>query len=398
MSVANLYIPRALEPTIMRLINQYPVITLVGPRQSGKTTLARHLFSDWEYVNLEDPQTRIFATEDINGFFARYPDRLIIDEAQHVPELLSKIQVLVDQRGQRAGQFILTGSQEIHIHGMLSQSLAGRVAIVTVMPLSLSELSQGDARYSRDEQLIRGFMPRLYQEPDLIATEYWSNYVATYVQRDVKQIIAIQDELQFRTFLTLLAGRVGGLLNHTRLANDLGVAQKTVQRWVSLLVSSHIVFLLPAWAPSRTSAIVKTPKLYFCDPGLASYLLGIEEETQMMRDPLRGNLFENMVVIEAMKTALNAYRQPVLSFFRNSSGLEVDLLISRQRQVTGYEIKSGETFTKDQMANLLQFEKRYSEYLHPLHKGGLIYAGSDEQIFLEHTVTPYQRAGALFGP
>lgn len=398
MSVANLYIPRALEPTIMRLINQYPVITLVGPRQSGKTTLARHLFSDWEYVNLEDPQTRIFATEDINGFFARYPDRLIIDEAQHVPELLSKIQVLVDQRGQRAGQFILTGSQEIHIHGMLSQSLAGRVAIVTVMPLSLSELSQGDARYSRDEQLIRGFMPRLYQEPDLIATEYWSNYVATYVQRDVKQIIAIQDELQFRTFLTLLAGRVGGLLNHTRLANDLGVAQKTVQRWVSLLVSSHIVFLLPAWAPSRTSAIVKTPKLYFCDPGLASYLLGIEEETQMMRDPLRGNLFENMVVIEAMKTALNAYRQPALSFFRNSSGLEVDLLISRQRQVTGYEIKSGETFTKDQMANLLQFEKRYSEYLHPLHKGGLIYAGSDEQIFLEHTVTPYQRAGALFGP
>lgn len=394
MSTPRLYIPRALESTVLRLSTQYPVVTLVGPRQSGKTTLARHLFADWAYVNLEDPQMRMLAQEDLNGFFSQFSERVVIDEAQHVPLLLSKIQVLVDERGQRPGQFIITESHEV-----VSQSLAGRVAIVTVMPLSLAELSQyGSPPLSRDEQLVRGFMPRLYAGSTLDTAEYWAGYVATYVQKDIKAIASVQDELQFHKFLTLLAGRIGSLLNYTSLANDLGVAQKTVQRWVSLLVSSHIVFLLPAWTPSRTSAIVKTPKLYFCDPGLASYLLRIEGAQQMVRDPLRGNLFEGMVVAEAMKTALNAFRRPDLSFFRNSAGLEVDLLVSRQRQLTGYEVKSGESFSKDQLSNLMEFEKRYSEYLDPSRRGGLIYAGEGEHLFLEHTVTPYQRSGALFEP
>ena len=384
------YIPRALESTVLRLSTQYPVVKLIGSRGAGKTTLARHLFADWAYVNLEDPQMRIFAQEDLNGFFSQFPERVIIDEAQHVPLLLSKIQVLVDERGQRPGQFIITESHEV-----VSQSLAGRVAIVTVMPLSLAELSQyGSLPLSRDEQLVRGFMPRLYTGATLDTAEYW----ADYVQKDIKLIASVRDELQSHRFLTLLAGRVGSLLNYTSLANDLGVAQKTVQRWVSLLVSSHIVFLLPAWTPSRTSAIVKTPKLYFCDPGLASYLLRIEGAQQMVRDPLRGNLFEGMVVAEAMKTALNAFRRPDLSFFRNSAGLEVDLLVSRQRQLTGYEVKSGESFSKDQLSNLMEFEKRYSEYLDPSRRGGLIYAGEGEHLFLEHTVTPYQRSGALFEP
>ncbi len=399
MSTPRLYIPRALESTVLRLSTQYPVVTLVGPRQSGKTTLARHLFADWAYVNLEDPQMRMLAQEDLNGFFSQFSERVVIDEAQHVPLLLSKIQVLVDERGQRPGQFILTGSQEVHLHGMLSQSLAGRVAIVTVMPFSLTELAHaGHPPLERDEQLVRGFMPRLYAGSTLDTAEYWAGYVATYVQKDIKAIASVQDELQFHKFLTLLAGRIGSLLNYTSLANDLGVAQKTVQRWVSLLVSSHIVFLLPAWTPSRTSAIVKTPKLYFCDSGLASYLLRIEGAQQMVRDPLRGNLFEGMVVAEAMKTALNAFRRPDLSFFRNSAGLEVDLLVSRQRQLTGYEVKSGESFSKDQLSNLMEFEKRYSEYLDPSRRGGLIYAGEGEHLFLEHTVTPYQRSGALFEP
>ena len=251
MKTPHPYILRALESTVLRLSTQYPVVTLVGPRQSGKTTLARHLFADWAYVNLEDPQMRMLAQEDLNGFFSRFPERVIIDEAQHVPLLLSKIQVLVDERGQRPGQFILTGSQEVHLHGMLSQSLAGRVAIVTVMPLSLAELSQyGSLPLSRDEQLVRGFMPRLYTGATLDTAEYW----ADYVQKDIKLIASVRDELQSHRFLTLLAGRVGSLLNYSSLANDLGVAQKTVQRWVSLLVSSHIVFLLPAWTPRRTSA------------------------------------------------------------------------------------------------------------------------------------------------
>ena len=390
MKTPHPYIPRALESTVLRLSTQYPVVKLIGSRGAGKTTLARHLFADWAYVNLEDPQMRMLAQEDLNGFFSRFPERVIIDEAQHVPLLLSKIQVLVDERGQRPGQFILTESQE-----MLSQSLAGRVAIVTVMPFSLTELAHaGHPPIERDEQLVRGFMPRLYTGPALDTAEYW----ADYVQKDIKLIASVQDELQFHRFLTLLAGRVGSLLNYSSLANDLGVAQKTVQRWVSLLVSSHIMFLLPAWTPRRTSAIVKTPKLYFCDSGLASYLLRIEGAQQMVRDPLRGNLFEGMVVAEAMKTALNAYRQPDLSFFRNSAGLEVDLLISRQRLLTGYEVKSGESFSKDRLSNLMEFEKRYRDYLDPSRRGGLIYAGEGEHLFLEHTVTPYQRSGALFEP
>ena len=390
MSTPRLYIPRALESTVLRLSTQYPVVTLVGPRQSGKTTLARHLFADWAYVNLEDPQMRMLAQEDLNGFFSQFSERVIIDEVQLVPLLLSKIQVLVDERGQSPGQFILIESYEVP-----SQSLAGRVAIVTVMPFSLTELAHaGYPPLRRDEQLVRGFMPRLYAEPTLDTAEYWSGYV----QRDIMLITSVQDEGQFYKFLTLLAGRVGSLLNYSSLANDLGVAQKTVQRWVSRLVSSHIVFPLPAWTPSRTSAIVKTPKLYFCDPGLASYLLRIEGAQQMVRDPLRGNLFEQMVVAEAMKTALNAFRRPDLFFFRNSAGLEVDLLVSRQRLLTGYEVKSGESFSKDQLSNLMEFEKRYSEYLDPSRRGGLIYAGEGEHLFLEHTVTPYQRSGALFEP
>ncbi len=388
------YIPRALESTVLRLSTQYPVVKLIGPRGAGKTTLARHLFADWTYVNLEDPQMRMLAQEDLNGFFSRFPERVIIDETQLIPLLSSKAQVLVDERGQRPGQFILIESYEVP-----SQSLAGRVAIVTIMPFSLTELSHaGYPPLRRDEQLVRGFMPRLYTGATLDTAEYWAGYVATYVQKDIKLITPVQDEGQFYKFLTLLAGRVGSLLNYASLANDLGMAQKIVQRWVSLLVSSHIVFLLPAWTPSRTSAIVKTPKLYFCDPGLASYLLSIEGAQQMVRDPLRGNLFEQMVVAEAMKTALNAFRRPDLSFFRNSSGLEVDLLVSRQRLLTGYEVKSGESFPEDQLSNLMEFEKRYKDYLDPSRRGGLIYAGEGEHLFLEHTVTPYQRSGALFEP
>ena len=393
-----MYIHRALEPHIVELVQEYPVITLVGPRQSGKTTMAKHLFPSYTYVNLEDPQTRLFASEDLNGLFYQYGTHLIIDEVQHVPEVLSKIQVLVDEHAQESGQFILTGSQEMQSGGIVAQSLAGRTAIFTVLPLSLAELREaGEPILDRDSQLLRGFMPRVYQTQTSRVFDYYAGYVATYVQRDIKMVTAIQDELVFQKFLVLLSGRVGSLLNYTSLANDLGVSRQTVKRWTSLLTSSHIIHLLPPWFPSRTSSIVKTPKVYFHDTGVASMLLGIESKDQMMRDPLRGSLFENLIVMEALKQRVNMHRPPNLYFFRNSSGLEVDLLYQKQRMLIPYEIKSSEQFHKDQFASLEKFRKAYPSHLHETEQGGLMYAGHDSCTFSGYRVTPFELAGDLFG-
>ena len=392
-----MYIQRKLEPQILLLAKEYPVITLVGPRQSGKTTLARHLFPDYSYINLEDPQTRTFATEDINGFFKSYGSHLILDEIQNVPTLLSKIQVIVDENEQEPAQFILTASQELKVGDSIAQSLAGRTSLFTILPFSMAELTEaGIAIQTRDKQILHGFMPRVYQTKTLNTYDYYRNYIATYVEKDVKQITAIQDELVFHKFLTLLSGRVGNLLNYSSLSNDLGVAKKTIERWISLLKASHIIYLLQPWFPSRTSTIVKTPKLYFHDTGVVSVLLGIETENQMLRDPLRGNLFENMVVMEALKQRVNINRPENLYFFKNSNGLEVDLLFQDQRLLVPYEIKSSETFSKDQFANIAKFRKTYPNYLDTEKSGGLIYAGNEACTFLGNSVTPFQNTAGLF--
>lgn len=239
-------------------------------------------------------------------------------------------------------------------------------------------------------------MPRVYQTDTAHTYDYYRNYIATYVKKDVKHIAAVQDELLFYKFLTLLAGRVGTLLNHSSLSNDLGVAKETVKRWISILKASHIIYLLQPWFPSRTSVIVKTPKVYFHDTGIVATLLGIETENQMLRDPLRGNLFENLVVMEALKQRAYANRPENLYFFRNSNGLEVDLLFQNQRLLVPYEIKSSETFSKDQFANLAKFRKAYAKYLNPEEQGGLIYAGTEECTFLDNRVIPFQKASGLF--
>lgn len=371
-----MYIQRKIEGIIRRLENDYPVLTVIGPRQSGKTSLVRHLYPDHAYVNLEDARSFQLAKESEDEFFKVYRPPVVIDEIQRVPELLRKIQVLTDESGQKPKQFVVTGSQEIHIKGHVAQSLAGRTSIFHVLPLSIAEIEDsGNDLGDRDSLLLRGCYPKLFASEMSSSYHYYQNYISTYIQKDVKQITAIQDESLFYTFLKLLAGRVGNLLNVSALSNDLGVARDTVQRWLSILQASHIIHMLMPWHPSRTSALVKTPKVYFCDTGIVSSLLDITTPDQMLRDPLRGAIFENYCVMEAVKQRNNKALPENLYFFRNKNGVEVDLILEKNRLLIPYEIKSSDRYDKDQLGNLKKFKTEQQKYLASVHAGGLIYAG-----------------------
>lgn len=349
-------IPRKLEKKLITLAGQYPVVTLSGPRQSGKTTLAKMVFPSYSYANLEDPDTRLLAQNDINGFFQRFAPPVIVDEIQREPRLISKIQVLSDEMG-KDGMFILTGSQQLALKETISQSLAGRTAVLTVLPLSIEEItSAGLSDSSRDEFLVRGFFPRLYQRTDVGTLDFYRSYTATYLERDLSQMATIQDLSLFQNFLKLLAGRVGQLINYSSLGADVGVSHTTLMNWFNLLEASFLIQRIHSWYPNRTKSVVKTPKCYFTDVGLAAYLLGIKTPEQMDRDPLRGNLFENMVVMEAVKGHLNNGRSPDIFFFRNSRGVEVDMLIAKERNsFIPCEIKSSSSFSPDFGMNIRAF-------------------------------------------
>ena len=334
-----MYINRDIEISIRKLDNDYPALTVIGPRQSGKPSLVRHLYPDYNYVNLEEVSSYQLALDSPEEFFRFYKPPLIIDEIQRAPELLRKIQILSDESNQKPKQFILTGSQEIHIKGDITLSLAGRSAIFNVLPLSLNEMIRsGNFNRERDSALLKGCYPKLFSQEISSHFHYYQNYISTYIQKDVKQIVSIQDERVFYLFLQLLAGRVGQLLNISALANDLGVARKTINRWISILEASHIIYFLYPWGPSRTSSLVKTPKIYFCDTGVVSALLNINTADQMLRDPLRGSIFENYCVMEAMKQRNNKALPENLYFYRDKYKTEVDLLFEKGRKMVPFEI------------------------------------------------------------
>lgn len=392
-----MYIHRKIEGVIRKLENDYPVITIIGPRQSGKTSLVRHLYPDYTYVNLEEASSYQLAKESVNEFFKAYKPPIILDEIQRVPELLRKIQVLTDESGQKSKQFIVTGSQEIHIKGHVAQSLAGRTAIFQVLPLSLEELkSSGNPIKDRDTMLLQGCYPKLFASNIASWYHYYQNYISTYIQKDVKQITTIQDENLFYTFLKLLAGRVGNLLNVSSLSNDLGVARATVDRWLTVLQASHIIYFLHPWYTNRTSVLVKTSKVYFCDTGVVCSLLGIETPEQMLRDPLRGAIFENYCVIEAVKQRNNEALPENLYFYRNKYGIEIDLILEKNRQIIPYEIKSSDRYDKDQFRNLDHFVKEQTRHLSSTEKGGLIYAGNIKAILNGYNVYPLKDMQGLF--
>lgn len=352
----------------------YTVVTLVGPRQSGKTTLVRSLFPHKPYVNLEAPDIREFAISDARAFLAQFPDGVILDEIQHVPQLLSYIQVDVDEH-KCFGKFILTGSHQLALYQAISQSLAGRTAILNLLPVTINELSNAGINPSIDEYMFNGFFPRIYAD-SLAPNKAYKNYYQTYIERDVRQIINVKDLSLFQKFIKLCAGRIGSVLNKEGLSNEVGVAQKTITQWLSILEASFIIFLLPPYFENFGKRVIKSPKLYFTDVGLASYLLGIEDISQLSRDPLRGFLFENMVILELMKKRLNQGLESNLYYYRDNHQHEVDVIYKSGSQLIPIEIKSAQTFTPTFLNSLHYYKKIAGERVGNAY---LIYAGEFEQ-------------------
>ena len=344
---------RRAETELQRCADHFPVVTVLGPRQSGKTTLVKSYFKNYSYINLEDPEFYDLAKNDVNAFFSMIKGPVILDEVQRIPELLDKIQVIVDERKENA-QFILTGSFQQGLKSAISQSLAGRTAIINLLPFSIQELNSVGIDFSKDEFLYQGFMPRLYSEGQPADLLYRS-YFQTYVERDVQTLLNVKNKALFEKFLHILAGRIGQVVNYESLANDTGVSKTTVEQWISVLESSFIIFKLEPYFENYTKRLIKSPKIYFYETGLASYLLGIKNPDQISRDPLVGNLFENMVIVEILKSQFNKGMEKSLYYFRDSKGFEIDLIIADGRKIIPVEIKSASTYNRDFSKNLKKF-------------------------------------------
>ena len=339
-------IPRDAAHTLTRLAKGFPVIAITGPRQAGKTTLARNLFQDKPYISLENPDEREFALADPKRFLARFPEGAILDEVQRCPQLLSWLQGLVDER-QRMGDFILTGSAQFSLIESITQTLAGRVARVELLPLSASELGHvNKLPDALTQMLFQGGYPTLYDRP-VSPQDWFSNYVATYVERDVRQLIAVRDLGQFQTFVKMCAARTGQLLNLTALGADCGISAITAKKWLTVLETSYVVTLLRPHFRNYGKRLVKTPKLYFLDSGLAAWLMGIRDAKTLETHAARGALFETWVVSELYKQRLNAGLAPDLYFWRDNSGQEIDVLCETTQGLQAIEIKSGSTYASD---------------------------------------------------
>ena len=364
-------IKRDIENELVNLSTQYPVVTITGPRQAGKTTLTKMVFADYSYCNLELPDIRQLAVDDPRALFSSFPPPVIFDEVQRVPDLLSYIQVMADENDQK-GQIILTGSHHLNLHEAITQSLAGRTALLTLYPLSIKELFQSGFTLSRDELIFTGFLPRIYKD-NLEPHKAYRNYYQTYIERDLRQVSNIRNLDQYEKFLHLLAGRIGQLVNLNALSGDIGVSSTTLTEWLSVLEASFIIFRLKPYHDNFGTRIVKSPKLYLADVGLAAYLLGINEVDQISRDPLLGNLFENMVVLEALKTRMNRGLEPNLYFYRDANQKEIDLLYKNRNELIPLEIKAAMTYNKTLHNSINYFNK-----LSGGRKGYLVYAGDLE--------------------
>ena len=352
-----LYIKNMLTRTIATELQaaakEYPVTTVFGPRQSGKTTLARMTFPEKPYCSLEDPDTRRAATLDPRAFLKGFPEGAIFDEIQHTPELLSYIQGLVDLNPV-PGRYLLTGSRQPSLHEAVSQSLAGRTAILTLLPFSFEELKNYNVAPEAFPLMVTGGFPRLH-ENRLAIDRFFNGYVQTYLERDVRSLIRLKDLGRFQQFLTLLSGRIGQLVNYNSVSNDIGVSPATVKNWISVLKASFVIFELQPWFMNVGKRVMKSPKIYFTDTGLAAFLLGITDAKMLARDPLRGGLYENFVIIEFLKAHYNRGKRPALYFYRDSHGNEVDLLVKQGNIFVPVEIKSAQTFTESFLRGIERF-------------------------------------------
>jgi len=393
-------IQRTLTKRLQQAAAEYPVVTVTGPRQSGKTTLVRHLFSNDDYVSLEDPDQRRFALEDPRGFLDQFDGGVVLDEAQHAPELFSYIQTRVDGED-RCGRYILTGSQNFLLLRSVSQSLAGRCAVLHLLPLSQDEL-RGEPPLSRSEigealsrtrqppatglltTLFTGGYPRIHDR-GLKPQAWLQNYFRTYLERDVRELVNVGDLESFRRFVELCAGRNGQLLNYSALAADCGITHTTARRWLSVLEASFIILLLRPHFRNFNKRLTKSPKLYFFDTGLLCYLLRIRSAEQLLLHAARGAIFESFVVSELYKRALHAGEEPDLYFWRDATGHEVDLLIDHGDHQVPVEIKSGQTVAADFFKGIDHWRSLAGS---PEAPAALIYAGDQS----------YRRRGVVVYP
>lgn len=368
------YIKRDLEVTIQEAAKYFPVIAVTGPRQSGKTTMLKHLFPHLHYYSLEDLDTRSFAMQDPLRFLHLHDEGMILDEVHNYPELLSCIQGIVDEHPQK--RFILSGSSNFSLLRKVSQSLAGRSGVFELMPMSIHEC-QGRVEYDvsdADQLLYNGLYPAVCSGKNVPKFLYPS-YTKTYLERDVRDLLNVKDMRQFSMFLKLCAGRIGSVYNATELANEVGVSSKTIQSWTSILQASYVIYLLPPYFENSRKRLTKSPKIYFCDTGLACSLLGIESPAQLAFDKMRGHLFENLIVIEMLKRRLNEGRESNLYFYRDSNQNEVDILVDNGSSLDAIEVKSAMTFSPSFEKAL----KKVDEWVAPVvDKRTIVYAGTLE--------------------
>ena len=376
-------IEREITSRLTTLFEQYPFVTVTGPRQSGKTTLCRTAFPYLRYANLEAPDQREFAESDPRGFLSQLGEGAIIDEIQHVPNLLSYLQVIADESG-RNGLFVLTGSEQFRLSDAISQSLAGRTALLRLLPFSLSERERTGASAEIDDVLYSGFYPRILDQ-DLDPWQALGDYFETYVERDVRRLGGIRNLTAFRRFVRLCAGRIGQLVNLRSLGSDVGVSHTTVREWLTVLETSYIVFQLQPFHANIRKRLVKAPKMYFYDVGLASYLLGIENARQIATHPLRGALFENAVVAEILKHRFNMGRQSNIFFFRDSRGLECDVFYETGDGIAAIEVKSGATVNSDYFRSI----RKVAELIPRISSTAVIYGGESRQSRSDCEVLPF---------
>ena len=384
-------IKREITSRLVDLFKQYPFVTVTGPRQSGKTTLCRTVFPDLEYVNLEAPDQREFAESDPRAFLARLDGGAILDEIQRVPSLLSYLQVIADEKG-RNSLFVLTGSEQFRLSDAIGQSLAGRTALLRLLPFTLAERERTGASNEVDDILFSGFYPRIHDQ-GLDPSQALGDYFETYVERDVRRIGEIRNLTSFQRFVRLCAGRVGQLVNLSSLGADAGVSHTTAREWLTVLEASYIVFQLQPFHSNVRKRLIKSPKLYFYDVGLASYLIGIENAKQIATHPLRGSLFENTVVIEALKRRFNRGNQPNLSFYRSVKGLECDLFYETGRGIGAIEIKSGATIASDYFDSL----SRVARLVPDISAKLVVYGGRDRQSRTGGEVVPLDDFAGVLG-
>lgn len=364
-------IQREAEKEIRILATQFKAVAVVGPRQSGKTTLVRLIFKDKEYVNFENPDVRLYALEDPRGFLANYPNGAVLDEAQRVPELFSYLQQILDESTTN-GMFIITGSNNFLLQENISQSLAGRVGYLNLLPLTLNEIN--DKESSTSQHIFKGGYPSLYNNNNIDPSLWYANYIRTYIERDVRLIKNITNLVTFERFIKLCAGRIGQLLNMNSLAVEVGVDTKTIGAWIGVLETSFVLFRLQPHHKNFNKRIVKMPKLYFYDTGLATALLGVQNSNQIDFHPFKGALFENMIIVDFLKTRFNKAKTNNLYFWRDNAGNEIDLLIDNGLNIIPIEIKSGQTVTNQYFKGVLYWSK-----LTKTEGGYVIYGGKTIQ-------------------